>query len=87
MIKRGSNLDNKVCKVLVLKFYGKEKVDLAYELMLGQVNNKVKFSIEIYNALIHGRCRIGRIAKAQTIKKLKKRYVCESDLALLMICC
>ncbi|KAI7742631.1 hypothetical protein M8C21_029589 [Ambrosia artemisiifolia] len=81
MIGKGIRPDAKACRALVLGLCGVGKTDLAYELTVGVM--KVDFSTSVYNALINGFCKAGRLDKAQAIMSFMRKNGCHPELLML----
>ncbi|KAI7727325.1 hypothetical protein M8C21_027597, partial [Ambrosia artemisiifolia] len=81
MIGKGIRPDAKACRALVLGLCGVGKTDLAYELTVGVM--KVDFSTSVYNALINGFCKAGRLDKAQAIMSFMRKNGCPPELLML----
>jgi pentatricopeptide repeat protein len=81
MIRSGVSPDNKACAALVVGLCHARKVDLAYEMVAEEIKSaRVKLSTVVYNALISGFCKAGRIEKAEDLKSYMSKIGCEPDL-------
>jgi pentatricopeptide repeat protein len=81
MLDKGIRPDNNACGALAVGLCDGGKVDLAYELVIGVISGcQFEDSTLVYNALICGFCRAGRIDKALAIMSFMRRNGCRPDL-------